>query len=184
MKVKLDMCQNFYVRNHFKFPKRVRLESRHRRTGARRQERPTKPTRLDARCRSAWSDMHATGVPLHAYVGVHARTRGRIVCAPRDAPRAWPSSVHQGIPTRRGRAVRRYACCYETEIENCMTSTRSIFDIINTILKIFLLPIVALPSSRIITEIIFVWLHYRNPISVNYAGFNLWNEICASCDVY
>jgi len=50
--------------------------------------------------------------------------------------------------------------------------------VINTILKIFLLPIVAFPPSRIITEIIFVWLHYRNPISVNYAGFNLWNEIC------
>lgn len=27
MKVKPDMCQNFYVRNHFKFPKRVRLAS-------------------------------------------------------------------------------------------------------------------------------------------------------------
>lgn len=33
-----------------------------------------------------------------APVGVHARARGRVVCTVRDAPRAWPSSVHESIP--------------------------------------------------------------------------------------
>lgn len=33
-----------------------------------------------------------------APVGVHARARGRVVCTVRDAPRAWPSSIHESIP--------------------------------------------------------------------------------------
>lgn len=113
----------------------------------------------------------------------YARNRHAVTRVRRRARAyTWVQRVHSSRCTSRVTIIGRhtkaylhagYECCYEIETENCM-----IFDVINTTLKIFLLPIVAFPSSRIITEIIFVRLHYRNPISVNYAGFNLWNEIC------
>lgn len=137
--------------------------------------RKTDKTRLDARCHFAWSDMHATGAQravTRVRRRAHAYTWAHRVHSSRCTSRVTIIDAYEDISTR------RYACCYETDTENCMFSIRSIFDVINTMLKIFLLPIVAFPSSRIITEIIFVRLHYRNPISVNYAGFNLWNEIC------
>lgn len=54
-----------------------------------------------------------------APVGVHARARGRVVCTVRDAPRAWPSSVHESV---RLCIYDGHAYCYEAETENCTIS--------------------------------------------------------------
>lgn len=76
-----SMCQNCYVHNRNEVPKRVRLDSN-------KLTRKTDKTRVWMHAAvprdQIWSDMHATGVPLHAFVGVHARTmRGRNVCTSR-----------------------------------------------------------------------------------------------------
>jgi len=155
MKWKWMMCQNFYVRNHFKFQ-----NAQFKRTGDKKGRQ------------------NAFGCTLPFRMIRYARNRPdaarRAVTRIRRRARAytWAHRMHSPRCTSRVTIIdtRRH-----TYTPLCMLLWNSdwklhTFDfrcVINTILKIFLLPIVAFPLSRIITEIIFVWLHYRNPISIS-----------------